>query len=141
MDLETNKKYKGSCLCGSIRVEVSGKPKIQFVCYCVDCRKGSGHLGQFIGMYDSKQVKISFQNKSSIKEYIVNFTQSGYPKKKQFCEICGTTILTLPMKYDGNISMVRTTLLEKFDSNFTPEKAIFEDEKKSYLGSCESIYF
>lgn len=35
----------GSCLCGSIRYQISGQPGPVWGCHCKECRKSSGHFG------------------------------------------------------------------------------------------------
>jgi hypothetical protein len=35
---------EGSCLCGSVRVELSGEPNRVGICHCLDCRKKTGAI-------------------------------------------------------------------------------------------------
>jgi hypothetical protein len=37
--------HKGSCLCGKITFVVQGDLKPLHTCHCINCRKGSGHIG------------------------------------------------------------------------------------------------
>ncbi|MDH5573637.1 MAG: GFA family protein, partial [Gammaproteobacteria bacterium] len=41
---------KGSCLCGSVQYEVSGKPQRFYHCHCQRCRKatGTGHASMLL---------------------------------------------------------------------------------------------
>jgi hypothetical protein len=39
---ESDRRYVGGCLCGSLRYEAVGEPMGQGHCYCADCRKASG---------------------------------------------------------------------------------------------------
>lgn len=34
--------FQGSCICGSIRYEITGEPRAFFHCHCGRCRKSSG---------------------------------------------------------------------------------------------------
>lgn len=131
---------KGSCLCGSIQVSISGEPIKRFVCYCSDCRKGSGHLGQFIVMLDTKDIEISDSN-SRLKEYTVTSTKSGFPKRKQFCCECGCTILTLPMKFKGEKAMFRPSLLDEKFSHYSPTQMVFEEAKTNYVEGIENEFY
>ncbi|KAK6459481.1 Mss4-like protein [Scheffersomyces xylosifermentans] len=130
----------GSCLCGSIQFSVSTKPIVTMVCYCEDCRKGSGHLGQILAKYDTKDIEITDKD-STMKEYIVTKTQSGFPKKKFFCGNCGCTIHTQPTKFNGEITIIRTTLLDENFGQFVPSKGIFVDAKKSFVEGTECEYY
>lgn len=131
---------KGDCQCGAIKISFKGEPVKSFVCYCVDCRKGSGHLGQMLSYYNTNDVEIT-DSQSYLKEFVVINTKSGSPKKKEFCGNCGSTIRTLPMKYNGKVSMMRPTLL---DENFTmcaPKNTIFGDSKTKFVEGVESEFF
>ncbi len=35
--------YKGSCLCGTVRIEMDGHLLRPTACHCQQCRKHSGH--------------------------------------------------------------------------------------------------
>ncbi|KAK6205242.1 Mss4-like protein [Scheffersomyces amazonensis] len=132
--------HQGTCLCGSIEVSFNGEPKRNFICYCSDCRKGSGHLGQFISEYNSSDVIVTDKD-SKLKEYVVTKTKSGFPKKKQFCGECGSTVLTLPMKHNGEVAMVRPSLLDTKFASFAPNKAIFGDARTEYTKGSESEFY
>ena len=43
-------KYTGSCICGSVKYEISGEFRFFFHCYCSRCRKstGTGHASNVI---------------------------------------------------------------------------------------------
>ena len=43
---------------------------------------------------------------------ITEGTKSGYPKEKHFCSRCGCMLWSVPLKYDGKVRMVRTSLVE-----------------------------
>ena len=42
--------FSGSCLCGSVRYEISGNPRSFYHCHCRRCRKttGTGHASNII---------------------------------------------------------------------------------------------
>lgn len=42
--------FKGSCICGSVRYEITGTPRAFFHCHCGRCRKasGTGHASNII---------------------------------------------------------------------------------------------
>lgn len=39
MSVEGPERFTGGCLCGSVRIVVSGRPYRVGVCHCLDCRK------------------------------------------------------------------------------------------------------
>ncbi|ANB14627.1 hypothetical protein AWJ20_2232 [Sugiyamaella lignohabitans] len=130
---------EGSCLCGAVGFTAPTTPIATLACYCSDCRKGSGHLGQILAKYNESDVKIH-DDKKVLKEYIVTATQSGFIKKKLFCGECGCTLLTIPTKHEG-LYMVRSTLMddpEIWRNNFVPAKALFDDSRKAYLANVDT---
>ncbi len=42
--------YRGSCLCGAVRYEISGEPLTFYHCHCTRCRKatGTGHASNLL---------------------------------------------------------------------------------------------
>ena len=50
-------KLEGGCLCGAVRVEITGEPYRVGVCHCLDCRKGQGAIFRTFAMYPSDAVR------------------------------------------------------------------------------------
>lgn len=130
---------QGSCLCGGLTFTLKGESSNRFTCYCVDCRKNSGHLGQVLAIYDTSNIEISDPHNYR-KEYIVTGTSSGHPKHKVFCSNCGCTIMTVPMKHNGDKSVIRATLLDSGFETLVPQKALFAQTKDEYLGDIKSEF-
>jgi hypothetical protein len=59
-----------------------------------------------------------------MKTYILNDTISGVDKHKKFCNICGCTLWTIPMKHGGTYLVVRTALIENGSVMVYSSKAI-----------------
>lgn len=132
--------YSGSCVCGKVKFDLQGQPDACLVCYCHDCRKGSGNLGQLLAQYNSKNLKI-IDNENSLTEYIITKTESGKPKKKYFCNNCGCNTHTVPMSANGEISFVRYTLIDDDFSNLIPTTSIFNDEKQKITAGKTCEYY
>lgn len=47
-----------------------------------------------------------------VKTYILRDTTSGVEKHKAFCETCGCTLWTIPMRHKGEKLIVRTALID-----------------------------
>ena len=49
--------FQGSCLCGSIKYEIIGEPRVFNHCYCSRCRKssGTGHASNIILTLESAE--------------------------------------------------------------------------------------
>jgi hypothetical protein len=49
----------GSCLCGAVRVALSGEPYRVGLCHCLDCRKKSGSVFATWAIYPADGVEIA----------------------------------------------------------------------------------
>lgn len=130
--------YKGTCVCRAITISLAGKPEGTVVCYCLDCRKNSGHLGQIIAAYDTEKVEI-IDGANQLREYLITATDSGKLKHKEFCGRCGCTIRAILESVPGK-SFVRSTLLDEGFEDFIPSNALFPDVRAEYVGG-ECKYF
>jgi len=90
---------KGSCMCGAIAYEFTGKPEATALCHCTDCQKWSG------GAYTSNVVlpKAAFSlTKGTPKTYDA-IGDSGKINKHSFCGNCGSSLYTELEIMPGNI--------------------------------------
>ncbi|MBD9680263.1 GFA family protein [Pseudomonas sp. PDM18] len=68
----------GGCLCGSVRVEVSGRPYRVGICHCLDCRKHHGALFHSSAIFPESAVRIE----GDTQEY----------QGRCFCPRCGSSV-------------------------------------------------
>ncbi|CAN6674627.1 hypothetical protein TRVA0_058S00606 [Trichomonascus vanleenenianus] len=124
-------KISGTCLCEQVTVSVETNPELVAVCYCSDCRKNSGYLGQVLAKYPIGDVHIEDPH-NLVKKYTVTKTGSGKPKDKVFCGGCGCTIMTIPMVLEGRTVFLRSTILDDYEK-FVPKKELFSQNKSDYF--------
>lgn len=58
---------EGSCLCGAVRIELSGEPDRVGICHCLDCRKKSGGIFTSWAIYPVSQVKVTGRTASHVR--------------------------------------------------------------------------
>jgi hypothetical protein len=75
----------GSCLCGSVKYEISGKVGDIIHCHCQTCRKAHGSAFSSIASVQDKGFKLS--GAEHLKSY-----ESSNGKHRYFCSNCGTQI-------------------------------------------------
>lgn len=80
--------YQGSCFCGAVQLEVSGKPEGMGYCHCRDCRSWSASPVNAFSLWKPESVRITPGQKNI---GVYNKTERSYRK---FCTICGGHILT-----------------------------------------------
>jgi hypothetical protein len=71
-------RVQGSCLCGNVRIEASGRPHRVGLCHCLDCRKHHGTLFHASAVFPQHAVTISGDTSS----YAGRF----------FCPRCGSSV-------------------------------------------------
>ncbi|EYD74108.1 hypothetical protein Rumeso_04361 [Rubellimicrobium mesophilum DSM 19309] len=71
----------GGCLCGAVRYEARGEPRVVGLCHCEDCRKASGGLGLYYGDWPLGAVTVTG-------------TLSTF-RGRSFCPTCGSRVVHL----------------------------------------------
>lgn len=67
------------CLCGAVRITVTGEPYRVGLCHCMDCRKHHGALFHASAIFPADAVKV----KGETREF----------KGREFCPQCGSPVL------------------------------------------------
>ena len=80
--------FKGSCLCGAIKYELSGEPKRFYHCHCERCRKasGTGHASNIMVKTDSLKW---LAGESLLKRFKVPEAERFFTL---FCAECGSAM-------------------------------------------------
>jgi hypothetical protein len=68
----------GGCLCGAVRLAVSGEPYRVGICHCLDCRKHHGAVFQSSAIFPADAVTISGPT-------------AAY-RSRHFCPACGSSL-------------------------------------------------
>ncbi len=127
LELKFNKRtkmYKGSCLCGDLRFEITGGIKNIVYCHCSKCRKAQGSAFATNGNVEEKDFKIT-SGKQNLTEY-----ESGQGQYKYFCNKCGSPIMS---KNSLHSDMVRVRLgTIETDIKEKPEAHIFVSSKANW---------
>ena len=79
---------RGSCLCGGVRYEITGRLSGALNCHCSTCRKAHG---------------AAFRSRASVRaadfrwvqgEELVTYCESSKGNHRGFCRVCGTPLLS-----------------------------------------------
>jgi hypothetical protein len=81
-------KYRGSCFCGAVEIEVTGEPAAMGFCHCGSCRHWSAGPVNAFTLWPPDSVKIT-KGKDNVITY--NKTPVSYRKT---CKTCGGHIMT-----------------------------------------------
>ncbi|KAM0268874.1 hypothetical protein ACHAQH_009899 [Verticillium albo-atrum] len=78
----------GQCLCGDIKITITGDPVAAALCHFQDCRRTSGSAFGINWVVPGPQLAVS---EGTPAEYTAP-TKSGNPVTNHFCGRCGTTL-------------------------------------------------
>ncbi len=122
---------KGSCLCGSIRYEVTGAVDRLLHCHCSQCRKAHGAA---FGSYG--RVNASAFRFTSGEEYLAGFASSE-GVKRIFCKRCGTRLQFVRDSNPQTIWLAAGTLDD--DPVVRPSCHIFVDSKAPWFHITDDL--
>ncbi len=78
---------KGSCLCGKVKFEISGKPSSLSYCHCSRCRKAAGVFSAvLIGKSDDLRVTAGQDQITKMQP------GADWKLERCFCKECGTSL-------------------------------------------------
>ena len=81
-------KYRGSCFCGAVEIEVTGEPAAMGYCHCRSCRWWSAGPVNAFTLWAPEAVKVT-KGKDNLITY--NKTPVSYRKT---CKTCGGHVMT-----------------------------------------------
>jgi hypothetical protein len=95
--------HAGSCICGAIEVEVTGRPEAMGYCHCDFCRSYSGNPFSAFSMWkpDAVRIKAGSQN--------VMISLKPAVSQRKYCARCGGYLMTYHSTLDL-VDMLVSTL-------------------------------
>lgn len=123
--------YKGGCLCGGIRFEISGEISNIVCCHCSECRKAQGSAFATNGVVNEASFHIL------VGENLLTSYEPTPGYEKLFCSRCGSPIISKSTKKPG-VVRVRLGAIES-DITERPMAHIFVGSKANWEEICGSI--
>lgn len=77
--------HHGACLCGAVRLDVTGSLDAVVLCHCSQCRRGNGGAFNVAVIVDTDQVTL--HGRDHLREY-----ESSPGKLRAFCGVCGSPV-------------------------------------------------
>jgi hypothetical protein len=121
-----NMPLEGGCLCGAVRYVLSAEPNYVYFCHCRDCQRESGSPFVTDMNVDLAVLRITGQ--------LTRYTRTGDSGKlihRNFCTICGTTLLTEFDVDPGHVSIKACSLDDP--SWLKPDRHLFTSRTQSWL--------
>jgi hypothetical protein len=89
--------YTGRCLCGAVRLEITGGIRHIIKCHCSQCRKAQGGAFAVNGIVAEDEFAI-VQGANNLTAY-----ESAPGKQRFFCRTCGSPIMSKNTAAPGQI--------------------------------------
>ncbi|HTK14632.1 MAG TPA: GFA family protein [Xanthobacteraceae bacterium] len=122
---ESKSRYTGGCLCGALRYEADGEPRLAGHCYCADCRKASGSgFIPFMG-FASSAVRFSGPTRQ-----FTSKAANGGDAVRNFCPACGSLVFGGIVGTDDSHTIYAGSLDDP--SLFRPSIAIFARDRPAW---------
>ncbi|WP_197490133.1 GFA family protein [Rheinheimera sp. SA_1] len=118
--------YFGSCLCGGIRLEITGPITSIIHCHCSKCRKSSGTAYATNGF-----VAVNDLNITAGDQLLASF-ESAPGKHRHFCKICACPVFStnaaVPEQVRLRLGILDSPINERpMSHNFVSSKANWDD--------------
>lgn len=125
----SSEKYSGSCICGSVKYEISGQFRFFFYCHCQRCRKstGTGHASNVILNPDAAEWTAGENAIGSFK------VPDAERFRTVFCKNCGGPLPRWAP--DLSIAVIPTGTLDS-NPDISPTAHIFWGSRDDW--SCDS---
>lgn len=123
-----DKKLKGTCLCGNVEFEISGKISSIYKCHCSLCRKATGTSSNAASIVDKKRLTW-IKGERNITKFE---QQSGF--RSSFCSKCGAPVPNIIKTTDKY--WIPVGMLEETD-DFKVVAELFVDSKMGWSQSTD----
>ncbi|OZG73552.1 hypothetical protein BTA51_11145 [Hahella sp. CCB-MM4] len=124
------KHLKGSCLCGSVEIQVPDNFHFIGYCHCSECRKWSGSAFTSGGLVDSADFQITKGEES------VSYFHKSEETDLAFCKNCGSSLFSKKLKRGKSI--VRLGILNDAPSQ-KPSTHIFVGSKAPWYDISDKL--
>ncbi|MEN8167336.1 MAG: GFA family protein [Pseudomonadota bacterium] len=120
------KTYKGGCLCGKVRFEITGAIENIIYCHCSQCRKAQGSAFATNGNVDLDKFKFT-SGEDELTGYAATPGQTKY-----FCKHCGSPIISRnessPTRVRVRLGTIESAITERPMAHiFVTSKANWEE--------------
>jgi hypothetical protein len=122
---ERGTRYGGGCLCGGLRYEAEGEPKLGGHCYCADCRKASG--SGFIPFMSFPSSAVRFRGRTLT---YVSKAANGGAAVRNSCPVCGGLVFGGDVGKSQSFTIYAGSLDDP--SLFHPTVAIFTRDRPAW---------
>jgi len=125
--LSTALPLEGGCQCGGCRYRIGGEPLRMAMCFCQECKRGSG------SMFGASLIvrKEDFELTKGVSKSWTRIADTGRPVEQHFCPDCGCRLFHVPTWQDGVINVRAGTLDDT--TQYRPTLAVWNIRQPDWL--------
>ncbi|SMR57377.1 unnamed protein product [Zymoseptoria tritici ST99CH_3D1] len=123
-----------SCLCQSVRIEITGEDKGAVLCHCNNCKQTGGSAFMHNHRFMKTQLNV-VKGKELLREYADNNTKSGNTVSRHFCSKCGSPLYLTNSAFKG-FAAVMASSMEGYKQQ--PFMELFGEDKYPWIGEVAS---
>jgi len=122
---------RGACLCGKVRYELRGEPRVMYYCHCETCRKASG------SSFATNMIALAEDFVLLSGRELLSAFESSPDKHRYFCSACGSPIYS-QAKNTQKIVSVRCGTLDT-DPILRPSTHAYAASKAPWYRICDEL--
>jgi hypothetical protein len=120
--------YRGSCLCGGIRLSLATEALAVALCHCRHCQKQSGSAFSAAMIVPAAAIEIE----GPLSEFM-DVSDSGHAISRRFCGVCGSPVQTASAATDAQgITIIKAGLMDS-PSMPAPQMQIYCERAVSWM--------
>jgi hypothetical protein len=96
--------FKATCCCGACSITVRGRPAINALCHCADCKRRTGSAFGWSAYFPKDRVTATI---GAFRTYSVPSRVPGEEnlQERVFCGTCGTTLFWRSRDFEGLVGV------------------------------------
>jgi hypothetical protein len=116
--------YYGQCLCGAIRYQLAGEPKVVALCHCRDCQRSAGAPMVAWAMFPESALTVTIGQPKTI--------SSSGTAMRSFCTECGSGLFYRNAAILPGLVDVQTSTLDDPDT-LPPTLQVQVAERRTWM--------
>ncbi|KAI0737141.1 Mss4-like protein [Irpex lacteus] len=125
-------RYTGTCLCGQIAYEVTGKPEFAGLCHCLNCKKWTGASTGWYVFFKKEHFRLT-KGEDTLRTFLDDATDSGTAVHRSFCPSCGSTLAVGITHNDDRVGILAGTVDDDVSGLWKPEFEVYCKDRPKWL--------
>ncbi|KAH9904205.1 Mss4-like protein [Xylariomycetidae sp. FL2044] len=126
----------GSCMCGAIKVRITGTPLRTNLCHCNTCQKSCGGEFAELSAWKAEDVEYTFSDPSVFQVYDDKSPESGSVLQRSFCGTCGSRVKIAKVA-NPEALVIPVGIIDGDKSDLKPSMEFWCKRRPGWLGDID----